>query len=181
MKYRVLLFIGSACLLLLSLNVHAAARCVNSSGAVVGYADTAASCPAGSRLQGEVAAMPPAAASDVKSAQTQAAKDQQAVAQLEKDRIAQARVAAKTQNASQKPKGDPSKSCKTAQLALKRAQERYDNAPVSAPVKQPKATRNDTTQTHTVVRDSDSKTSKARKKAQHALEKAQLKHDNACA
>jgi hypothetical protein len=168
------------CLLLataFSLNAQAATRCVNAAGAVVGYADTAASCPAGSSFKGEVAPMPAAAASDVKSAQAQAARDQKSVDALEARRLKDERADAKAQLAAQKKNGSKVKSCKAAELALKRAQNRYEDAP-SASVKQHKGKKN--AQTHTVIRESDTKAGKGKKKAQHALEAAQGKRDLAC-
>ncbi len=177
--------IQSACLLLVSvmsvfpLTSQAAARCVNAAGGVVGYADTAASCPAGSSFKGEVAAMPAAPASDVKSAQAQAAKDQKAVATLEANRAKEERANAKAQLAAQKSSASKAKQCKTAELALKRAQDRYDDSP-SATVKTRKAKKNSKTQTHSVIREGDGKSGKARKKALHALEAAQGKRALAC-
>jgi hypothetical protein len=170
------------CLLLasaLSFNTHAAARCVNPSGTVVGYADTAASCPAGSRFQGEVAAMPAAPASDVKSAQAQANRDQQSVKALETKQLKEQQAYAKAQLAAQKKGAGSAKSCKTAELALKRAKDRYEDSP-TASVKHKKASKNSKTQTHTVVRDGEGKAGKARRKAQHALDAAQGKRDLAC-
>ncbi len=164
---------------LVSLNAHAAARCVNAAGAVVGYADTPASCPAGSQFKGEVAAMPAAQAADVKNAQTQASKDQKAVRALEAKQLKEERANVKAQLAAQKRSSSKAKSCQAAELALKRAKDRYDDAP-SASVKQHKGKKNSKTQTHTVIRDSDTKAGKSKRKAQHALEAAQGKRDFAC-
>jgi hypothetical protein len=177
MKFLCLLLVTA--LSVLSFNAQAATRCVNPAGAVVGYADTAASCPAGSSFKGEIAPMPAAAASDVKSAQAQAARDQKSVDALEAKRLKDERADAKARLAAQKKNASQAKSCKTAELALKRAKDRYDDAP-SASAKQPKAKKNSKTQTHTVIRDSDTKAGKAKKKAQHALEAAQGKRDLAC-
>lgn len=170
------------CLLLatvFSLNAHAATRCVNAAGAVVGYADTAATCPAGSSFKGEVAPMPAAAASDVKNAQAQAARDQKAVDALEAQRMKDERADAKAQLAAQTKNSGKAKSCKAAELALKRAKNRYDDAP-SASVKQSKSKKSSKTQTHTVIHDSETKAGKSKRKAQHALEAAQGKRDLAC-
>jgi hypothetical protein len=165
--------------LALSLNVQAAARCVNTTGAVVGYADIAASCPAGSRFQGEVSAMPPAAASDVKNAQAQALRDQAAATAIDTQQNQQARAQAKAQLAAQKQNNASVKRCKLAELALTRAKNRYEDAP-STTFKQAKANKKSKTQTHIVIRESDSKASKSQKKARHALEAAQGKRDLAC-
>jgi hypothetical protein len=163
-----------------SFQSHAAARCVNTAGAVVGYADTAASCPAGSQFKGEVAAVPAAPASDVKSAQAQAAKDQKSVDAMDKARLKEERANAKAQLAEQKRGAGKAKSCKAAELALTRAKNRYDDAPSSASVKT-KLGKPSKTQTHVVVRESEGKAGKAKRKAQHALEAAQGKRDLACA
>jgi hypothetical protein len=162
-----------------SINAHAAARCVNAAGAVVGYADSAASCPAGSQFKGEVAAMPPAAASDVKSAQAQAAKDQKTVDALAAKQLKEDRANAKAQLAAQKKNASKAKSCKAAELALSRAKNRYDDSP-RASYKHKKAGKNIQEQSHTVIRDSDSTAGKARKKALRGQEAAQDKRDLAC-
>lgn len=168
------------CFLLASVfafNAQAATRCVNAAGAVVGYADTADACPVGSRFKGEVAPMPAAAASDVKNAQGQATRDQKSVDSLEAKRLKDERADAKAQLTAQKKNSSKVKSCQSAELALKRAKNRYDDPP-SARVKQRKGKKN--AQTHTVIRDSDTKAGKGKKKAQHALEAAQGKRDMAC-
>jgi hypothetical protein len=162
-----------------SFQSQAAARCVNTAGAVVGYADTAASCPAGSQFKGEVAAVPAAPASDVKSAQAQAAKDQKSVDAMDKARLKEERANAKAQLAAQKRGAGKAKSCKAAELALMRAKNRYDDAP-SASTKT-KTGKKSKSQTHVVMRESEGKAGKAKRKAQHALEAAQGKRDLACA
>ncbi len=175
--------LGTACLSLLAIfNVHAAVRCTNAAGAVA-YADTAAACPAGYRQQGEVAAMPPVAAKDQALAQQQAASDKKAADALDKQRSKDERAAAKAQLAAQKGGASKAKQCKTAELALKRAKDKYDDAPSagSKSKKSSKASKKDSAQTHVVVREGDDKASKAKKKALHGLENAQTKRDLTCA
>ena len=170
--------------LLIAFNANAAVRCTNAAGAVA-YADTSTACPAGYTQKGEVAAMPPVAAKDQAKAQQQATSDKNAVAALDKQRIKDERAAAKAQYAAQKGSTSKAKQCKTAELALKRAQDKYDDAP-SASSKSSKTSKtnkknNNNTQTHVVIREGDDKASKAKKKARHGLENAQAKRDLACA
>ena len=169
------------CLLLatvFSLNAHAATRCVNAAGAVVGYADTAASCPAGSSFKGEVAPMPAAAASDVKNAQAQAARDQKAVDTLEAQRVKDERADAKAQLAAQTKNSGKAKSCKHAELALKNAKGAFDDTAydrtVGFVIKKSKSNNNK------IIHEDNSNKAKKRRKAQRSLDLAQGKRDLAC-
>jgi hypothetical protein len=168
--------------LLAVFNAHAAVRCTNAAGAVA-YADTAAACPAGYRQQGEVAAMPPVAAKDQALAQQQAASDKKAADALDKQRSKDERAVVKAQLAAQKDGASKVKQCKTAELALKRAKDKYDDAPSASTKskKSSKASKKDGGQTHVVVREGDDKASKAEKKARHGVDNAQAKRDLACA
>jgi hypothetical protein len=175
--------LGTVCLSLLAVfNAHAAVRCTNAAGAVA-YADTAAACPAGYSQKGEVAAMPPVAAKDQALAQHQAANDKKAADALDKQRIKDERATAKAQLAAQKGGASKAKQCKTAELALKRAKDKYDDAPSasSKSKKSSKASKKDGGQTHVVMREGDDKASKAKKKARHSVDNAQAKRDLACA
>ncbi len=169
------------CLLLatvFSLNAHAATRCVNAAGAVVGYADTAASCPAGSSFKGEVAPMPAAAASDVKNAQAQAARDQKAVDALEAQRVKDERADAKAQLTARKKSGNKAKSCKAAELTLKRAKDRFDDTVYDRSVSTNKTKKSSTN--HSTNWDNQSVNAKKRRSSQRSLEMAQGKRDLAC-
>jgi hypothetical protein len=164
-----------------SLAVHCAAvRCVDAAGSVVGYADTAVNCPSGSRLKGEVAAMPAVQAGDVKAAQAQAARDQLAAAALDSKQSMVARASSKAQQDSNSKNSKQLKQCKAAEGALQRAKSRLDDTPTSSSSIS-KAKKDSKTKTHTVVRDSDTKAGKARKKAQKTVDAAQIKRDLACA
>jgi hypothetical protein len=181
MKTRIITMTLSLALLALisTFNAHAAVRCTNAAGAMA-YADTASACPAGYTQKGEVAAMPPVTAKDQALAQQQSTSDKKAADALDKQRIKDERAAAKAQYAAQKGGASKVKRCKTAELALKRAKDKYDDAP-SASTKHSKASKKSKTQTHVVVREGDDKASKAKKKARHGLENAQAKRDLACA
>ena len=164
-----------------SLALHAAAvRCVDAAGSVVGYADTAVNCPSGSRLKGEVAAMPAVQAGDAKAAQAQAARDQSAAAALDSKQSMVARASSKAQQDSNSKNSKQLKQCKAAEGALQRAKSRLDDTPTSSSFIS-KAKKDSKTKTHTVVRDSDTKAGKARKKAQKTVDAAQTKRDLACA
>jgi hypothetical protein len=170
----------AAATLLLCATAHAgAARCVNAAGAIVGYADSAAQCPQGSSYKGDVGAMPKVDAADQARAQAQASKDQQAVSKLEAQRAKEAAANARAQAAANKQDAGKGKRCKSAEIALKKAKDRYDDAP-SASIKTKKPNKNNKTQTHTVTREGDEKAGKAKKKARHGLEYAQSKRDLAC-
>jgi hypothetical protein len=169
-----------------SFNAHAAVRCTNAAGATA-YADNAMACPVGYKALSDVAAMPPATPNDVAQAQAQARSDKTTGDALEKQRLKEDRAAAKAQYAASKRSASKTKSCKTAELAFKRAQDKYDDVP-SASIKHPKASKQNgkqakgqsNTAQHTVTREADSKEGRAKKKAQRGVEHAQAKRDLAC-
>jgi hypothetical protein len=129
--------------------------------------------------------MAPVSSQDAAQAKAQAASDQRTGDALEKQRLAQERAAAKANFAAQRQNARQAgkvKSCKKAELALKQAKDKYDDTP-SDSLKHPKQAKQknaSTAPTHTVTRDGDDKTNKAKKKAQRGVENAQAKRDLVC-
>ncbi len=166
----------AAALLLTHVATRAAIKCANAAGSIA-YADVA--CPLGYKPAGDVAPMPAVNAADQASAKAQTARDQKAADSLEKQRLANDRASAKARSAAHSKSTARTKSCKSAELAVKRAQDRYDDAP-SASSKANASGKKSKAQNHIVVREGDDKASKAKKKASHALEHAKAKRDLVC-
>jgi multidrug resistance efflux pump len=176
-------------IIMFSHTAQASSRCVNQAGRVVAYVESPATCPNGSVFKGEVintngSAVNPA---DLAQSQAQAARDSQAVKTSEMQAQKAARAHEKNLLVAQKQANSQAKRCEAAELALVRAQDKLNDVPASTSVKtkhkkaakaskEAKATQT----THTVIRDEDSKPNKAKNKAQHKLDAAQVKRDLAC-
>lgn len=167
--------------LTLGLNTHsvAAARCVNASGAVVAYAANVAACPAGSSFKGDVDAVAAPTADQHNQAKSLAAKDKTTADALERQRLRDEKAQSKALLALQKRQNSKGKSCRSAEIALARAQDHYDDAAGAKP-KMKKQSSKSANKIHTSERAEDTKLSKAQKKAKKKLEAAQDKRGIAC-
>ena len=175
---RVALIIAALIASSLSTQALAAARCTNATGAVVAYAQTAIECPAGTQFKGEVGSVNAPSAAEQQQTKNLTSQNKLTGDALERQRIKDERAQSKAMLALQKRQAGKGKSCKTAELALARAQEQYDNAPVAKAKKSKSKSKNTT---HTSERYEESKESKAQKKSKRKLEIAQDKRAMACA
>jgi hypothetical protein len=159
---------------------HSTVRCTNPAGTVIAYAESALGCPAGSQAKGEVAPANQPTASQMAQTKAQVDSDRSTGNALESKRLKEERAQAKAIAALQKDKDSKAKRCKAADVALKRAQERYSDNPKTSSKGNKASSKASKNPSHTVVREENEKSSKSRKKAKRGLESAQAKRDSVC-